>query len=340
MDLPVMPPVAPMLAKLKEAMPVGEGWLYEPKWDGFRAIVFRDGDELLIASRDKKPLDRYFPELAGPLKAALPVRCVVDGEIVVAAEGGLDFDALLLRIHPAASRVKMLAAEHPTSFVAFDLLAEGDTSHMETAFGDRRAALEAFLPQGSPDEVPGTLEVLLTLQTEDPDQGQQWFEGLEVLGLDGIIAKRTEGTYKPNERSLVKVKHKHTVDCVVAGYRPNKTKDGIGSLLLGLYSDGVLHYVGHTSSFKAAERREMLKELKEIEGDGGFGAGRTPGGPSRWKGGQEDTWVALQPILTCEVSYDYLQGDRFRHASTFQRWRPDKPPEECVWDQLHDPRRS
>lgn len=340
MDLPVMPPVAPMLAKLKDEMPRGEGWLYEPKWDGFRAIVFRDGDEVLIASRDKKPLDRYFPELEAPLKNRLPDRCVVDGEIVVATEGGLDFDSLLLRIHPAASRVKLLATEYPTSFVVFDILAEAGRSHMDSPFTERRAALERTLPQGSPDEVPQPLQVLLTLQTPDPDEGQRWFEGLEVLGLDGIIAKRAEGTYRPNERALVKVKHKHTVDCVVGGYRLSKAGDGIGSLLLGLYSDGVLHYIGHTSSFKAAERRALLNELRQLEGEGGFGAGRTPGGPSRWKSGQEDQWVPLQPVLVCEVSYDYLQGDRFRHASTFQRWRLDKSPEECTWDQLHEPRKT
>ncbi|HVF54196.1 MAG TPA: ATP-dependent DNA ligase [Actinomycetota bacterium] len=340
MKLPIAPPIAPMLAKLREEMPTGEGWLYEPKWDGFRAIVWRDGSEVSIQSRDTRPIDRYFPELVEPLCAALPDRCVVDGEIVVAGPEGLEFDALLLRIHPAQSRVKMLAQQTPASFVAFDLLAEGADSLMETPFSERRTRLEGGLPDPDPEgraleSASGRSIVFLTPQTADPVTARNWFDQFENVGLDGIIAKEESIHYLPGERAMVKIKHRRTADCVVGGFRMNKTNDGIGSLLLGLFDGaGVLHYVGHTSSFKAPERRRLLGELRELEGEGGFGSGRTPGGPSRWTGGRDTTWVALRPELVCEVSYDHMQGDRFRHAATFVRWRPEKPARECGFEQL------
>jgi ATP-dependent DNA ligase len=324
-----------MLAKLQPEIPVGEGWRYEPKWDGFRAIVFRDGSEILVASRDQKPLDRYFPEMVQPLLDALPKRCVIDGEIVITHEHGLDFDAMLLRIHPAKSRVDMLARQHPASFVAFDVLALGDEDLCGVSLEERRAAMEHLLPPVTIDEVPEPLSVVLTPHTDSPTEGERWFEGMEALGLDGIIAKREGTPYSPGKRTMVKVKHLRTADCVVGGYRLNKSKDGIGSLLLGLYDDtSVLHYIGHTSSFKAKERRELLEQLQQIHGEGGFGRGRTPGGPSRWTGAQGNEWFPVDPVLVCEVTYDFLQGDRFRHAAGFVRWRDDKKPEECDFSQL------
>lgn len=331
-----MPPVAPMLAKLSSDIPQGAGWLYEPKWDGFRAIVFKDGDEIFISSRDRKPFLRYFPELEGPLRDALPSKCVVDGEIVIAGADGLDFDALLLRIHPAESRVRLLAAEHPASFIAFDMLVSDGRDLTSASTSDRRAELADVLEEVGTNDAPAPLQVAMTPQTLDPDEATDWFEGLEALGLDGLIAKRAEAPYSPGKRTMLKIKHKRTADCVVGGYRLNKTGDGIGSLLLGLYTeDGNLHYIGHTSSFKAAERREMLAELKELASeDEGFGRARTPGGPSRWTGGKDTSWTGIQPILVCEVSYDHLQGERFRHAATFIRWRDDKTPAECTLDQV------
>ncbi len=352
MTLPFQPPLEPMLAKLKDSIPRDEGWLYEPKWDGFRAIVFREGGKLTIVSRDKKPLNRYFPELVQALQAEIADDCVIDGEVVIPGDHGLEFDSLLLRIHPAESRVKKLAAESPSSFVAFDLLAEGETDLRPVALNERRQRLEAVLhnavrlPAGttqSGDELeqeviaalqPGP-RLALSPQTDDPDLAEMWFRVFEGAGLDGVIAKRFDQGYLPRERAMVKVKHQRTADCVVGGYRLNKTKDGIGSLLLGLYDNsGVLHYVGHTSSFKAPERPALLEELAELEGGASFGGGRTPGGPSRWTGAQGSSWVALEPSRVCEVAYDHLQGDRFRHAATFKRWRPEKPPRECLFDQI------
>jgi ATP-dependent DNA ligase len=334
-----------MLAKLKEEMPRGPGWLYEPKWDGFRAVVFRDGDDMTIVSRDSKPLERYFPELPDALKAILPKRCVIDGEVVIADEKGLDFEALLLRIHPAASRVKMLAETTPASFVAFDLLAEGTKDLCSTEMTARRSrlekALEGFALPDEPTEKDAVAaladapRVMLTPQTDDADEADRWFEEFERIGLDGVIAKPADLLYVPGERVMVKVKHRRTADCVIGGYRLSKAGDGIGSLLLGLYDDGgVLHYVGHTSSFKAAQRRELLAELKPLEGGTSFGGGRAPGGQSRWTGGKDVSWVQLEPKLVCEVSFDYMQGARFRHAARFVRWRPEKPPRECGFDQL------
>jgi ATP-dependent DNA ligase len=326
-----------MLAKLKDAMPRGDGWLYEPKWDGFRAIAFRDGDDIALTSRDTRPIDRYFPELLDPLREALPGRCVVDGEVVISGDGGLDFDALQLRIHPAASRVTMLSETIPAAFVAFDLLALGDESLMGQPLVERRARLETALagaPAADPARVRGR-EVFLTPQTADADEAEMWFDAYEAMGLDGVIAKQSGIVYSPGQRTMVKIKHRRTADCVVGGYRLSKAGDGIGSLLLGLYDPGgVLHYVGHTSSFKAPERRALLVELRALEGGSSFVGGRAPGGQSRWTGAAEKTWVPLDPSLVCEVSFDHMQGERFRHAATFVRWRPEKKPEDCDFAQL------
>ena len=349
MRLPIDPPIAPMLAKLQEEMPRGEGWLYEPKWDGFRAIVFRDGNEVTIVSRDAKPLERYFPELVPAVKDYLPKRAVVDGEVVIADNRGLDFESLLLRIHPAASRVKLLSESTPASFVAFDLLARGDKDLRGTPLAKRRALLETALKKAAPIPNKATKKqavaalypgprVALSPHTDDPDEATRWFESFEEIGLDGVIAKRDDLLYLPGERAMVKIKHHRTADCVVGGYRLSKAGDGVGSLLLGLYDDaGVLHYVGHTSSFKAPERRSLLAELRKLEGGTSFGGGRTPGGPSRWTGDRDVSWVPLEPSLVCEVRFDFMQGDRFRHAARFVRWRDDKEPKKCGFDQL--PRR-
>jgi ATP-dependent DNA ligase len=340
MNLPVRPPVAPMLSKAEPDIPTGDEWVYEPKWDGFRAVVFRDGQELRIESRDSRPLNRYFPEVASLLLARTPERCVMDGEIVLAGPGGLDFDALQLRLHPAESRVRKLAEEIPASFVAFDLLALGDRDLTGRPFHERRSALERALGPVDDDAtslVAGTTNLLLTPQTSDPETARTWFTGLERIGLDGIVAKRSGGRYEPGKRVMVKVKHLRTADCVVGGYRLSKAGDGVGSLLLGLYDEeGALHYVGHTSSFRAAERRALLQTLGPHEGGDAFGYGRTPGGPSRWTG-KEAEWVPLDGRLVCEVTFDHLQSGRFRHAARFLRWRTDKAPRECTFDQLAPP---
>jgi ATP-dependent DNA ligase len=339
--LPFGPPIEPMLAKLAREIPRGEGWLYEPKWDGFRAIVFRDGDDLDIQSRDRRPLNRYFPELIPLLSDALPKACIVDGEIVITRDHGLDFDALQLRIHPAASRVAMLSEQTPASFFAFDLLAVGSTDLRRVALATRRRRLERALGPAPPSrsvraglKKPGS-KVVVTPQTADPKTASRWLTDFAGLGLDGVVAKRPDLLYLPGDRAMVKVKLQRTVDCVIGGYRLSKSGDGVGSLLLGLYDDsGALHYVGHTSSFKADERRRLLKELRPLEGGRSFGDGRAPGGPSRWTGGRDTSWVPLEPVLVCEVSFDRMQGDRFRHAATFLRWRTDKRPEECTFDQV------
>ena len=335
MTLPFAGPLAPMLAKLQPELPVGEDWLYEPKWDGFRSIVFRDDDSTHIWSRDQRPFERYFPELPGVLEKFFPSPCVVDGEIVVAGEGGsLEFDLLQMRIHPAESRINKLSRENPASFVAFDLLADGDEDLRGVELTERRARLEKLL-DGVPDEMSsGGSHVLLTPQTDDPAEADGWFESFTRLGLEGVVAKRKNLLYHPGDRAMIKVKKLKTADCVVGAYRLSKKGDGIGSLLLGMYdADGVLHFLGHTASFKEAERREILKMLRPLEGGTSFVGGRAPGGPSRWTQ-QELPWVPLQPKLVCEVRYDKLQGDRFRHATTFLRWRTDKKPEECTLDQV------
>ena len=338
--LPVRPPVAPMLAVLAREMPAGPGLWYEPKWDGFRCVVFREGPAVELGSRNKRPLTRYFPELLDPLRRELPERCVLDGEVVVAGPGGLDFDALLQRIHPAASRVQRLAAETPASFVAFDLLAVGDEDLRPAPYAERRARLERVLAAARPP-------LHLTPATDDVAVARDWFARFEGAGLDGVVVKAADLRYREGERAMVKVKHERTADCVVAGFRWHKTGGVVGSLLLGLHDHaGRLHHVGVTSSFTAARRRELVGELaphRLADGQphpwlGGVGSGppasRRPGGPSRWSAGRDLTWEPLRPELVCEVAYDHLQGDRFRHATTFRRWRPDRQPATCTYDQL------
>jgi ATP-dependent DNA ligase len=335
MALPLEPPIQPMLAKLQDEVPDGDGWLYEPKWDGFRAIVFRDGDDVHVASRDQKPLQRYFPELPPALRTALPKRCIVDGEVIVVRGNRLDFDALQMRIHPAESRIKLLSKQTPAGFVAFDLLAMGSQNLCDKPFDDRRKKLLSILEQQATITKPvkGT-QIRVTPQTTDRDEAIVWLETLEDIGLDGIIAKRLDGPYVPGKRTMIKIKQHRTADCVVGGYRLSKTGDGVGSLLLGLYDDaGTLHFVGHTSAFKAKERKELLRRLKPLEGNG-FGRGRTPGAPSRWATARNMEWVSLKPELVVEVKYDKMQGERFRHAAGLVRWREDKPPKECTLDQV------
>ena len=335
------PPIPPMLAKLSTSLPEGEGWLYEPKWDGFRALVFRDGDEVYVQSRDLKPLNRYFPELLEPLHLQLPAGCVADGEIVIAGEHGLDFDALLLRIHPAASRIKLLAQQTPAAYVAFDLLAVDGRDLLGAPQEERRKLLETLLARAKPP-------LYLTPATRDRSVAQDWFSRFEGAGLDGVVAKRAEQTYQPDKRAMLKIKHARTADCVVAGFRWHKNGPGtmVGSLLLGLYDEeGTLHHVGVTSSFTAARRRELVRELEPLRGGAAEahpwrewaqfeGGQRMPGAGSRWNRGKDLSWEPLRIERVCEVAYDHLQGDRFRHATTFQRWRPDKPPSECRYDQL------
>jgi ATP-dependent DNA ligase len=348
LHLPFDPPLAPMLAKVADELPDGDGWLFEPKWDGFRAIVFRDGEEVFTQSRDLKPLDRYFPELADPLRGALPERCVVDGEVVIARDGALDFEALLLRIHPAASRVKMLASESPASFVAWDLLALGDDDLREVPQGERRALLEKALARVS-------APVHLTPATRDRPTAADWFHRFEGAGLDGVIAKKLDAPYQPGKRAMLKIKHQRTADCVVAGFRWHKNGPGthIGSLLLGLYDEGgTLHHVGITSSFSWDRRAALTDELAPLReraldahpwrewaewagyGDADASGQRLPGATSRWNRGKDLSWEPLRAERVAEVAYDHLQGTRFRHATTFKRWRPDKPPEACRYDQL------
>jgi ATP-dependent DNA ligase len=345
MHLPVNPPVLPMLANRVGALPPGEGWIFEPKWDGFRTLIFRDGDELLIQSRDEKPLDRYFPELVGPLKAQLPERCVLDGEIVIARDGALDFESLQLRLHPAASRVKLLAGDIPASVVFFDMLCEGDRNLCKAPFRERRAALEAL---GSALTPP----LHVTPATHDRDVAEDWFRRFEGAGLDGVIAKAASGTYEPNKRVMLKVKHERECDCVVAGFRWHKNGAGtaLGSLLLGLYDDeGVLEHVGVCASFTAAKRRELVSFLapyRENALDGhpwrawadaqseDAAMHRRPGAVSRWSAGKDLSWEPLRPELVVEVAYDHMQGGRFRHTAQFRRWRTDKRPSDCTFAQL------
>jgi ATP-dependent DNA ligase len=330
MTLPVEPPIEPMLSALQDEWPAGDEWRYEPKWDGFRCLVFREGERLQLQSRKTQPLERYFPELLPALEAALPERVVVDGEIVVAGPRGLDFDSLQLRIHPAASRVNQLSREIPASFVAFDLLAVGDEDLRGKGYDERRARLEQALKQDH--------QIFLTPQTRSLEEAKRWYVEYEGAGMDGIIAKAAGQPYAPGERVMVKLKHHRTVDCVVGGYREHKN-GGIGSLLLGLYDEqGVLHHVGHTTSMSASEKRKLLERLKPLEvGADSFGKGRTPGTPSRWSSGKELAWIQLRPELVCEVTFDYMQGDRFRHAAGFLRWRVDKAPQQCTYDQLQRP---
>ena len=348
MHLPFDPPIEPMLAKPSSGLPDGDGWLFEPKWDGFRALVFRDGDEVLTQSRDLKPLDRYFPELAAPLRSALPDRCVLDGEVVISRDGRLDFDALLLRIHPAESRVRMLAAASPASFVAWDLLALGDEDLRAVPQGQRRRRLESVLGQAAPP-------IHLTPATTDCTLAADWFNRFEGAGLDGVIAKRLDAAYQPGKRAMLKIKHERTADCVVAGFRWHKIGPGthVGSLLLGLHDNsGTLHHVGVTSSFSWDQRAALVAELEPLrehalEGHPWAGRAewaaemeasgqRVPGATSRWNRGKDLTWEPLQAVRVAEVAYDHLQGDRFRHATTFRRWRPDRRTADCRYDQLEE----
>jgi ATP-dependent DNA ligase len=338
MDLPVNPPVLPMLAKRVEEIPSSTGWIFEPKWDGFRAIVFRDGDDVLLQSRDTKPLNRYFPELIAPLRAQLPERCVLDGEIVIASARGLDFDALQLRIHPAASRVKMLAEQTPSSIVFFDLLCEGDEELLSHPFEERRRRLEKLLAHA---ERP----VHVTPATKDRETAQDWFSRFEGAGFDGVIAKQVAGTYQPDKRTMLKIKHERDCDCVVAGFRWHKDaeNEAVGSLLLGLYDDaGDLQHVGVCASFTRPKRRELVEFLAPYRNDAlkdhpwgdGATAGRVPGAQSRWSQGKDLSWVPLRPELVVEVAYEHMQNGRFRHMAQFRRWRLDKPPKDCTYEQL------
>jgi ATP-dependent DNA ligase len=346
MQLPVNPPVLPMLANRVSELPIGEGWVFEPKWDGFRTLIFRDGDELFIQSRDEKPLDRYFPELVEALKAQLPERCVLDGEIVIARDGALDFEALQLRLHPAASRVKLLAGEIPASIVFFDLLCEGDRNLCSQPFHERRAALESVLRGIAPP-------LHCTPATRDRAVAADWFRRFEGAGLDGVIAKAEHGTYEPNKRVMLKVKHERDCDCVVAGFRWHKNSEGtaLGSMLLGLYSDtGSLEHVGVCASFTAAKRKELVeflapyrenaleghpwREWAETQVPTQAAQQRRPGMLSRWSQGKDLSWEPLRPELVVQVAYDHMQGSRFRHTAQFRRWRPDKKPRDCTFEQL------
>jgi ATP-dependent DNA ligase len=340
---PIAPPVAPMLARLADAVPAGD-YLYEPKWDGFRAIVFRGGGDVYIQSRDLRPLDRYFPELHDALLERLPDGCVLDGEVVIMTERGLDFDALQLRLHPAASRVTKLARETPASFVAFDLLAVDGIDRMMMPQQERRALLERLLRDTTPP-------LYLTPVTHDRDVAGEWLEQFEGAGLDGVMAKPVDASYQPGKRAMIKIKHARTADCVVAGFRWYRgERDAVGSLLLGLYDDrGELQHVGVTSSFTQAKRRQLVAELEPLRehalenhpwrawADAQTAVtSRMPGGQSRWSTGKDLSWEPLRIERVCEVKYDHLQGNRFRHAATFLRWRPDKRPQDCRYDQLDE----
>jgi ATP-dependent DNA ligase len=337
---PIEPPVEPMLAKLTGDVPAGD-FLFEPKWDGFRAIVFRGGGDVFIQSRDLRPLDRYFPELHDMLLAQLPDGCVVDGEIVIVTPHGLDFDALQMRLHPAASRAAKLARETPTSFVAFDVLAAGGQDLRAHGQVERRAMLERLLHGAR-------APLHLTPVTRDRDVAVDWLARFEGAGLDGVMAKPVDGRYQPGKRVMLKIKHARTADCVVAGFRWHKTgpNELVGSLLLGLYDDkGQLHHVGVTSSFTMAARRQLAQELEPLRTGAldahpwrawavSDGSTRMPGGQSRWSAGKDLSWEPLRIERVCEVKYDHMQGDRFRHAAVFERWRPDRQPQDCRYDQL------
>jgi len=346
MKLPVNPPLLPMLAKRVSGLPdAADTWIYEPKWDGFRILVFRDGDEIQIQSRDEKPLNRYFPEVEEFLLAQLPERCVLDGELVITADEGLDFDSLQLRLHPAASRVKLLSKQIPASVVFFDVLAEGDRDLRAEHFDDRRKRLETILGKAKPP-------VHITPATRDRSLAADWFHRFEGAGLDGVIAKRIDGIYEPDKRVMLKIKHERDCDCVVAGFRWHKQGGGkIGSLLLGLFNAaGSLQHVGVCASFTDAKRVELANFLEPYRKDAledhpwkswaspesaGEDAGkRMPGGQSRWSRGKDLSWEPLRPELVVEVAYEHMQGSRFRHMSQFRRWRSDKQPKDCTYAQL------
>jgi ATP-dependent DNA ligase len=342
MQLPLVPPVKPMLSKAVDdfdALPAGATLSFEPKWDGFRCIVFRDGDEVVLGSRNERPLTRYFPELCEALKRELPARIVVDGEVVVPGETGLDFDALQQRIHPAESRVRMLAEKTPASFIAFDLLAVGDDDLTELPFTERRSRLCDVLGAVAPP-------VHVTPATTSIDEARDWFRRFEGAGLDGVVAKPVELPYVPDKRVMFKVKHHRTADCAVAGFRWHKDKEGVGSLLLGLSDDeGNLHHVGVCASFTAKFRRELVDILAPLR-DGALddhpwrgwaemmGEGRMPGGPSRWNAHKDLSWEPVRVERVIEVEFDQLQSGRFRRVARFLRWRPDRTPDSCTYAQL------
>jgi len=343
MNLVVNPPILPMLSKRIEELPAAGAWIFEPKWDGFRALIFRDGDEVLIQSRDEKSLNRYFPELLEPLRAQLPARCVLDGEIVIAAKGGLDFEALQLRIHPAASRVKLLSQQIPASVVFFDLLCEGDRDLRSVPFQDRRQELEKILSSAGPP-------IHLTPATRDASVAADWFRRFEGAGLDGVMAKPIDGTYEPDKRVMLKVKHERDCDCVVAGFRWHKKGEGtlVGSLLLGLFDEaGALQHVGVCASFTMEKRKQLVEFLEPYRKNAladhpwrrwaehaGEAGQRMPGGQSRWSQGKDLSWEPLRPELVVEVAYEHMQGTRFRHMAQFRRWRMDKKPSDCTYAQL------
>jgi len=344
-DLPVNPPVLPMLSKRIGELPSTGAWIFEPKWDGFRALVFRDGDEILIQSRDEKPLNRYFPELLDPLRAQLPNRSVLDGEIVLAKNGGLDFEALQLRLHPAASRVKLLSQQIPASMVFFDLLSEGRRDLRGEPFERRRQRLESLLESAAPP-------IHLTPATRDMSIASDWFSRFEGAGLDGVMAKPVSGAYEPGKRVMLKVKHERDCDCIVAGFRWHKKREqgeqpAIGSLLLGLFDhSGALQHVGVCASFTQEKRVELVEYLAPYRQDAlrdhpwrdwaaaGAEGHRIPGGQSRWSQGKDLSWEPLRPELVLEIAYEHMQGTRFRHMAQFRRWRTDKKPAECTYAQL------
>ena len=345
MDLPVTPPIKPMLAKPVPELREGD-MSYEPKWDGYRCIVFRDGDEVVMGSRNEKPLNRYFPEMIEPFVRYLPERCVVDGELIVSIDGKLDFDALGQRIHPAESRVNMLAEKTPADFVAFDVLALGAESYVERPFRDRRAALESIAGDFSPP-------IHLAPATNDPELAMRWFDEFEGAGLDGLIMKPLDDPYVFDKRTQLKLKHVRSADCVVAGYRIHKSGDGVGSLILGLYApDGQLWHVGVAASFTAKKRAELLEELKPLEledmADHPWSSwmdaeanadGSMPGAPNRWSGanGRDHSWIPLRVERVVEVQYTWSTSGRFRGTTRMLRWRPDREPESCLTEQLSDP---
>ena len=330
-DLPVLPPIEPMLAKAQLTVPAQEGaWSYEPKWDGFRAVVFRDGGRVVLQSRSGKELGRYFPELLESLRSELVDRCVLDGEVVVPRETDgrvrLDWESLSQRIHPAESRVRMLAEQTPAHFIGFDALAVGDRSLLDEPFRVRRGALIGAVGE--------TRWCHVTRATEDAELGAQWLQTFEGAGLDGVIAKRLDGPYLPGKREMVKVKHHRDADCVAIGYRIHKSGEGIGSILLGLYdADGELQMVGGAASFTVKDRISLLADLEPLRD----GEGSRDGAPSRWNSAADKRWIPVRPDKVCEVAYDQMEGRRFRHTVTFRRWRPDREPRSCRFDQLDVP---
>jgi ATP-dependent DNA ligase len=349
MDLPVNPPVSPMLARSVKGVPAPDktegGFLYEPKWDGFRCIVFRDGDEVELTSRNERPMTRYFPEVVDAVRQSLPSRCVLDGELVVSMDGRLEFERLQERIHPAESRVRRLAVETPTSFVAFDALALGDSSLVDEPLERRRAALERALVDACPP-------IHITPATRDHETALSWFGQFEGAGLDGVVAKPLPSPYQPGVRAMFKTKHERTADVVVAGYRLHKTSKPerplLGSLLLGLYDHtGGLQHVGVSAAFAASRRAELYDELTPLVIDPADHpwsdwaspetSDRRPGAVSRWSSGKDLSWTPLDPVLVCEVGYDHMEGTRFRHTAQFKRWRTDRDPGSCTYDQLEEP---